>query len=335
MSDDLFKLICKMKDDKQAHCWQCPICAKAFKLMGQRVTKLERAIISVEESVDKNSAKIAEASSDIGAMNERLSVVEQNQASTTATVTEAAEQAEEAIYREMEEREAKKCNIVVHNMEEPGEQTVSAEERKKADLAQLKAMLQITGNRIDINKDVKFITRLGARSRDEVEVDPRPLLVGLADQSLCSDILSSAKNLADSDMYYISIVPDLTAKQRQNEAKLRESVKSKNAERTEEEAQLWEWRLIGQKGRRRMVKKRVENLDRNNVSDMSRGGTRGRGRGRGRGGGRGRRPTTRGSNPNMEPILNPRTQGEKRGLETTEEEMSPTSRPPMGARPRL
>ena len=113
------------------------------------------------ESTEKNSADIAE-------VNARLAAVEKKQRETETHTTDAAKSAEDAVLKEMEEREAKKSNIFVHNLKEPGDEIVDVDERKQEDLALLKAMLDITTIRVNLKEDVKFTTRLGARKSDDL-----------------------------------------------------------------------------------------------------------------------------------------------------------------------
>lgn len=61
-------------------------------------------------------------------------------------------------------------------------------------------------------------------------------------------IMDSARNLANSNFNHISIVPDLSQRQRKDEERLRKEAERRNAEMEREEAQNWEWVLVGTRG---------------------------------------------------------------------------------------
>ena len=64
------------------------------------------------------------------------------------------------------------------------------------------------------------------------------------------------KKLAGSEYKNISIAPDLTKKQREDDNKLRQEAQKKNDELEGEEAENYTYRLVGQRGQRRILKQR-------------------------------------------------------------------------------
>ena len=69
-------------------------------------------------------------------------------------------------------------------------------------------------------------------------------------------ILENAKKLPGKEYKNISIAPDLTKKQREDNNKLRQEVQKKNDELEGEEAENYTYRLVGQRGQRRILKQR-------------------------------------------------------------------------------
>ena len=250
MSDEVLQFLIKLKDEGHDHCWQCKICSKAMKAMGQRVTKLEKAMVAVEKKVDDNTNRISDTEETVKVIQDR---VDGNEKKLTDAITGAANAAEEAVLKELEEREAKGCNLIIHNMKELDHATTTDDDRKKSDLDILTEMLKMIGSKTEIRKGVKFTARLG-KSATEGQENARPLLVGFATKQHCMDVLSAAKNLAKSTLAYLSIAPDLTKKQREADNELRDEKDKRNRELPRDEAKNWEWKLLGIRGNRRLMK---------------------------------------------------------------------------------
>jgi hypothetical protein len=174
---------------------------------------------------------------------------------------------------EYREREARRLNVIMHRVPEP--QAQSGEEQKQADLATLKTIFNVIGLSEWVG-GVKLCRRLGERG-DE----PRPLVVYLRDEATRSMLLESARHLRSTAYTEVSIVPDLTQAQRQEEAELSTEMERRNKdELTNEDLQKnLKWQIVGPRGARRLIK------------TVTREWQHGRGRGRGQphtGGPRGR-----------------------------------------------
>jgi hypothetical protein len=157
------------------------------------------------------------------------------------------------------------------------------------------------------------------------------------------------------------VVPDLTKKQRDREAGLREEMLKRNELLSEEDAaKNLQWAVVGGRGERRLIKTAARQPPRGmDRQEVTRGGTRGRGapsrgmtsargqpptRGAGRGAGHGgtaarggtrsQTATQAGEEDEEEyPTLPPpdaarARRGSKRGADTQEEEMELEGRPP-------
>ena len=74
------------------------------------------------------------------------------------------------------------------------------------------------------------------------------MLIGFRNRPKRDEILASAPGLVDTDHTDIHVVPDLTAKQRQDDADVRAECERLNKDMTEEDFLVWEWRPVGQKG---------------------------------------------------------------------------------------
>jgi hypothetical protein len=93
---------------------------------------------------------------------------------------------------------------------------------------------------------VKFCRRVG-----EKQEGARPLVVGFFTEMERSKLLRNAKGLMDSNKFYdVTIGPDLTKKQRDEEAELRSEADRRNKELTEDDVQKnLHWAVVGARHR--------------------------------------------------------------------------------------
>jgi hypothetical protein len=177
---------------------------------------------------------------------------------------------------EYRERESRRLNVIMHRVPEP--QATSGEERKAAD-HQTCCNIFTTIGLSEWTSDIKFCRRLGERGND-----PRPLIVYLKTEATRSTLLDAAKHLRNTTYADISIVPDLTPAQRQEEIALGEEMDRRNRdELTPDDVQKnLKWQLVGPRGAKRLIK---------SFARTSQQGGRGRGQRPSQQGGRGR-PST-------------------------------------------
>ena len=127
--------------------------------------------------------------------------------------------------------------------------SVKGVDRKNSDLALIKDMFKEMEVKPDTNKDIKFSFRLGELS-DKVAEEPRPLCIGLQTTESRDHIFQKAKNLGKSQNFFaISIVPDLTKMQREDDKGLMKEAERLNMEMTAEDKKKLEL-LVHRKERR-------------------------------------------------------------------------------------
>lgn len=236
------------------HFWVCKCCKNSSIVFKKQLTVIEKRVTAVEKQAAANESSINKLSGSVDTLKTQMTDLNNK---ITSEPKEAANLAEESVFAEFAEREHKKNNLVFHNVAEAPNSVKSGTERKDADLDKLKDIMDILGVNISNrgNSVIKFCSRIGEKT-DAVEENPRPLLVGTVNQEVKQDILSNARNLKDSACAHVSIVPDLTARQRKEEAALKLKADQKNEELSEEEKMLWEWKLVGPRGQRRLLKVR-------------------------------------------------------------------------------
>jgi hypothetical protein len=193
----------------------------------------------------------------------------------TVKVDRKIQQAEIDIYEEMSLREEKRKNVVIHGLVEPrGEDgwTRMEEDRKK-----LNKLFELLDINVIVETDVEFCHRIGEKSDK-----PRPLVVGFYTEWAKNTLLKNSKYLVGSEMSMVSVVQDLTEKQRKTERDMLAEAERRNREdlNDQDRAKNLQWKVVGKKGQKRLVK----------VYDRENGAARG-GRGAARGGrGRGGAP---------------------------------------------
>ena len=208
--------------------------------------------------------------------NKKLSAAAQrNEGNTQESITAA-------VLEEMRERESRKNNLIIHNLEEPGAEFVDSKERMEKDIEKVQCLIDQIEVQINISDVCRFAKRLGPR--EESSGTPRPLLIGFKTVDHCNSILEKSPDLAkmDEPLSNINIIRDLTKTQRKEEKNLRVEADKKNAELSEEDQGNWKWVVVGRRGERKIVKIEVVREEEEGGSTSARGRGRGRGRGKGR-----------------------------------------------------
>lgn len=141
----------------------------------------------------------------------------------------------------------------------------------------LAELFDVAKVKVNMDRDIKYVRRLGESRTNNT----RPLLVGFYDSNLQQSILRNARNLANTNFSEVSLCPDLTKRQRQEDTEVRKLCDQKNEARTGEDLNFL-WKAVGPKGQKRAVRVREE------IQEVNRSSQEGRGRGRGRPRGSGR-----------------------------------------------
>ena len=157
-----------------------------------------------------------------------------------------------------EERESRRCNVVIHNLPEPGDDIKESSERISRDKTIVQELCEVLEIELDVGESARFAKRLGPRP--ENNQTPRPLLIGFKTADFSDAILQKSPELSKKDEPWssIKVVSDLTKIQRKEETRLRDEVIKKNGERTNEESENWKWKVVGRRGERRIVQVEIE-----------------------------------------------------------------------------
>ena len=113
------------------------------------------------------------------------------------------EQSRDGMLRELREREARKDNLVFHQVKEPT--TGSGLKRKDQDIRKVMAIMEFI--QCPVTRDaIKFIFRAAGERRDD-RPGPRPIILSLKDPGAMKYILDNTRRLASSMYERISVTP--------------------------------------------------------------------------------------------------------------------------------
>jgi len=349
ISPELFSILSNPERFGGNVMWNCDSCTSSVSRLHLIVAAVQNEIRDVKETVKENTGAI-------GGLDKRVGSLEADAASAADRVKKQVESAENTFFDEMEDRETRRLNLVFHGVGECPADAAGGAERIEWD----KASCQNIFRELCLSTtagDIKFCRRLG-----EKKEAARPLLVGFFTDGERGNVLRNAPRLAATKFSEVQVVPDLTKKQRDREAGLREEMQKRNATLSEEDAaKNLQWAVVGGRGERRLIKTTARQPPRAMSGQETRGGGRGRGTStRGTTSARGHPPTrgaargaghagttarggtrsrvaaaTQVSEEEEEefPALNPTDasrvrRGSKRGADTQEEEMELEGRPP-------
>ena len=173
----------------------------------------------------------------IQAVERRMDTVEKKQEEAERREAEREEMIGDKLMGEIRERKQRKLNVLIHRVEEAGEDAKSIEERKDWDLDSCDNIFEALGMRTVSREAVKFCRRVGERGEE-----PRPMLVGFHTKEDKNELMEKAKDLRKTEFKEVTIVPDLTQQQRKEEMEMTKEAERRNMTRTEEEmAKNLEW----------------------------------------------------------------------------------------------
>ena len=258
-------------------CWHCDSCLASSARLEKSVIALEKRMKDVENVSEKHTGEIKRIDDNVELLRKELEE-ERNKRK------EAEQHRDENIItkEEYREREARRCNVILHRVKEPAEEMRSAGERKDHDLEECRKIFCILNMEEEARTGIKVCRRIG-----EWGQEPRPLVVVLRTEEARRRLLEDARKLRNTEYQDVGIVPDLTVQQRREEQHMLEEVERRNEEdlTAEDRAKNLKWLVVGPRGARRMIKgvpREQHQLGRGAVRG-GRGPWRGA-RGRGRGG---------------------------------------------------
>ena len=224
-------------------CWACRPCLAYAAGITTKMKELEGRLEGVEKRMEDDSREVKGLAKKVESVEEAIKKKDDK-------VDRAVREAEYRMSEEMREREARRRNIILHCVGEDRNEKSSGKDRQEWDRKSCYNVF--SGMGVILEEDaVRFCRRVGEK-KDE----PRPLVCGFWDERDRNKILRNAWKLEGTDFENVSICPDLTRKQREEEADMRKEADRRNAEELTEEDQAknLRWAAVGDRGQRFLVK---------------------------------------------------------------------------------
>ena len=241
----LFKELVYQAENGGGAFWSCKSCRSATSKLNKKITEIYKKVEELESETKDNKIEIQSVKDNLADTNKRI-----DKLSETSHDKESASQ--DAVFRELKDREERRNNLIIHNLAEPGPEVRLGKDRKEADIKNLTRILDTINVKLNWDTDIKFVRRIGEKRETD-----RPLLVGVTDPSLCVTILKNASRLANTQFSSISLVPDLTRRQREEDDEVRKLCETRNSQRSGDDLNFT-WKPLGPRGSRRPVKTRIQ-----------------------------------------------------------------------------
>lgn len=252
MSEEMFKLIVAISDSGGSHCWNCAGCDCAYKKLNKRILNLEKRQDDFDTKLAEHSGKHDGQAEQNKKFQEAIDEIKKDNKKE-----ETIESASSSVFLEISDREQRKNNLILHQLPEPSDSVKEGTNRKKHDDEKLLDLLSELNVKINPKEDVKFCVRLG-ETRNDLETKPRPILIGFRNLDVRDNILQVSRNLSKTKYKDVSIIPDLTKRQRQQETDMRKEVDKRNSDLSEEDALNWIWKMVGMRGQRKIIKTKIQ-----------------------------------------------------------------------------
>ena len=236
LSEEAFRGLEIQQKETGTAFWACRSCLGYAKKVNNQFKKLEERLDSTDGRVEANTNAIKETRQQT-----------QSTAAEVKTLTDRldrmADEMEEKMDSELREREIRRHNLIIHGLAEVSENINGNRERMEADKRNCEDVFRALGARTG-SSNMRFCRRIGERGHSS-----RPLVVGLNSESDKNFILSRAKKLLNTDFQDVTIVPDLTKRQRTGEADKR------NRQLTQQDiSNNMKWLVVGRRGEKRLIK---------------------------------------------------------------------------------
>jgi hypothetical protein len=242
MSDEGFKALQVQVKELGTAFWACKSCLSFALKMNTQMKAVTKQMEELKEKVEENTSMIRGNAEGVEEVKRSVERVDQKMEAMEKRIRSS-------MSMEWRDRESRKESVVIHGLEEPAPNVTGNKERREEDLKQCTTIFKAIKANID-REDVSFCRRLGEKGEK-----PRPLAIGLRDDREAKYLLGLAKELKDTEYKHVSIVPNMTKEQRQEEADLEREAKRRNENLTaEDKAKNLQWLVVGGKGRKRLLK---------------------------------------------------------------------------------
>ena len=250
VGDKLYNLILEISESIGRHCWSCEGCGIGLSKMNKMVQNHDREIRELRKDVDE----LKKQKPDTENLDNRITAL----ATDVANLKTQPKSDNEIVFEELSLRESKRSNIMVFGIKDPNSE-LGDNAKKKVDEDSVLELLQELGFKLKMKEDIKFLSRVGKASAK------KPIVVGFRSQVVRDKILNSAYKLGESTFFKdVSISPDLTTRQLEEDKRVSREAEAKNKEMMENEsneAKNFIWKAVGQRGQRYLKKVALTNAE--------------------------------------------------------------------------
>ena len=250
---EALKYFNKMWKEKGHHFYSCEGCSLAYHELNMRVAEVNEKLKVLSTDVARNTESNKTTSHRV---DQVVIDVDQVKKDVKASKDNIVKETTKAWSSELREREQLKSNIVIYGLAELDHKVKTGITRKDYDYKEAQVMFKAIGAETDLSEKAKFVYRIGELT-PTVDDNPRPLKIGFRSLSAREMIFDKARNLPKTMYKDISIVPDLTSLQRQEDKELKDEADQLNQDMEEEEALNWHYRCVGKRGERVIRKLKV------------------------------------------------------------------------------
>ena len=214
MDDATFDVLVRQVENNGGTYWNCKSCRTFAAKFDKRMKDIDRRLVEVEDKANVNAVDIAVIKTDIKQVQED---VKKQKCDEVAIQENAAT----SVFSELNNRNQRRLNIIVHGLVEPDASVKDLNTRITKDKEKIQQLMSQIEVDLQVNDVVKFAKRLGAKSEQADRA--RPLLLGLKSIDHKERMLDNASKLNDMPEPWksVSIVQDLTTMQRSEEKKMR------------------------------------------------------------------------------------------------------------------
>ena len=222
--------------------WFCQACRNVSAKFSSDMAVLNARIDKVQDEVTTNKNNICENKNNIENLNADINKCKEE-------LQNNSNDCKNEIFVELQERERRKNNIIIHNLPEPNAEIKDGKERKEVDKEKVTMLLSTLEESFDFESDVKYMFRIGEKSDKD-----RPVTISFKKNERKDDFVSKSHKLADSNYQQVSISTDLTKRQRKEQKDLETEAAQKNESLSREDFLKFEWIVVGPRGNKRIVK---------------------------------------------------------------------------------
>jgi len=179
--------------------------------MESKIEKMELEVNNQDKQININKNEIDKVNIEIESVKATVTNIQKKSEETPETKINSNTQDE--TITEINDRRQREPNLIIFNLDE--RETNIKEEIIKEDIKNLKEICEIIDKEINIEPEILKLTRLGKKQENKI----RPLHIQLKEKEKKRPIFRNLKNLKDSKFSKISVVHDLTVKERDEEKK--------------------------------------------------------------------------------------------------------------------